>query len=202
MVWLWGHKACGILTPNQGSNSHPLHWKAKSSLLDHQGSPSLTFLNLPSLHTLLFSFLFTLLISFSAIPTSSILYPHLVFWSTSYFPNAPLFWLGGGIQMSDRHWSQKSSKSPIWLFPTQHSKFLVVNSSPPPVSFVQPTQSLSKSLPGFKSSCTRAPSSSTSLLYINFHIMHLHCAWISPHISGSISSLPAVTQGVLCQTHN
>ena len=31
--------ACGIF-PDQGSNPHPLHWKADSLPLDHQGSPS------------------------------------------------------------------------------------------------------------------------------------------------------------------
>ena len=24
------HEACGILTPDQGSDLHPLHWKSKS----------------------------------------------------------------------------------------------------------------------------------------------------------------------------
>ena len=31
--------ACGILVPLQGSNPCPLHWKADSQPLDHQGSP-------------------------------------------------------------------------------------------------------------------------------------------------------------------
>ena len=30
MFWFFGHEACGILAPNQGSNPHSLHWKAKS----------------------------------------------------------------------------------------------------------------------------------------------------------------------------
>ena len=32
-------KACGSLVPEQGLNPCPLHWKAKSQPLDHQGSP-------------------------------------------------------------------------------------------------------------------------------------------------------------------
>ena len=35
--------AWGILVPSQGSNPHPQHWKADSSPLDHQGSPSENF---------------------------------------------------------------------------------------------------------------------------------------------------------------
>ena len=31
--------ACGILVPDQGLKPHPLHWKADSLPLDHQGSP-------------------------------------------------------------------------------------------------------------------------------------------------------------------
>ena len=39
MFWCLGCEACGILVPDQGSNPHPLHWKAKSQPLDQQGSP-------------------------------------------------------------------------------------------------------------------------------------------------------------------
>ena len=35
-------EACG-LTPDQGSNQHPQHWKADSYSLYHQGSPKVTF---------------------------------------------------------------------------------------------------------------------------------------------------------------
>ena len=35
--------AWGVLVPSQGSNPHPQHWKADSSPLDHQGSPSENF---------------------------------------------------------------------------------------------------------------------------------------------------------------
>ena len=31
--------ACGVLVPIQRSKPHPLHWKANSQPLDHQGSP-------------------------------------------------------------------------------------------------------------------------------------------------------------------
>ena len=31
--------ACGIFVPDQGLNLHPLHWKADSYPLGHQGSP-------------------------------------------------------------------------------------------------------------------------------------------------------------------
>lgn len=40
------------------------------------------------------------------------------------------------------------------------------------------------------------PSSSTSLLCIRFHLMHLQCSWKSSHCSGSASRLHAATQGV------
>ena len=30
MFWFFGHQAYGILAPNEGSNPHPLHWKAKT----------------------------------------------------------------------------------------------------------------------------------------------------------------------------
>ena len=46
--WLPGFLASrhvGTQLPDQGSNLHPLHWKAKSQSLDHQGSPSLLVLN-------------------------------------------------------------------------------------------------------------------------------------------------------------
>ena len=33
----------GSLFPDQGLNPHPLHWKADSLPLDHQGSPSIRF---------------------------------------------------------------------------------------------------------------------------------------------------------------
>ena len=26
VFWFFGHEACGILAPHQGSNPHPLHW--------------------------------------------------------------------------------------------------------------------------------------------------------------------------------
>ena len=38
--------ACGIF-PDQGSNLCPLHWQADSQPLRHQGSPHLTFANVP-----------------------------------------------------------------------------------------------------------------------------------------------------------
>ena len=44
MFWFFGCVAYGILTPGQGLNLHPLHQKAKSQPLDHQGSPPNTFL--------------------------------------------------------------------------------------------------------------------------------------------------------------
>ena len=31
--------ACGILVPQPGLNSCPLHWKVDSNILDHQGNP-------------------------------------------------------------------------------------------------------------------------------------------------------------------
>ena len=30
VLFFFGHKACGILAPDKGSNLHPLHWKVKS----------------------------------------------------------------------------------------------------------------------------------------------------------------------------
>ena len=36
MFWFLGYEAW---IPEQGSNPHHLHWKVKSSPLDHQGSP-------------------------------------------------------------------------------------------------------------------------------------------------------------------
>lgn len=40
VLWFlfFGLEACAILTPCQGLNPYPLHWKAKSSPLNHQGS--------------------------------------------------------------------------------------------------------------------------------------------------------------------
>ena len=39
MLRIFGHETCGILaSSDQGSNPYPLHWKAKSKPLDHQGS--------------------------------------------------------------------------------------------------------------------------------------------------------------------
>ena len=35
----FGHKACGILIPDQGLNLHPLQRKVKSQPVNHQGSP-------------------------------------------------------------------------------------------------------------------------------------------------------------------
>ena len=35
--------ACGILVPHQGSNLQPLHYKADSQPLDHQGNPPFFF---------------------------------------------------------------------------------------------------------------------------------------------------------------
>ena len=39
MFWIFGHKARGIFAPDRGSNPLPLHWEARSSPRDHQGSP-------------------------------------------------------------------------------------------------------------------------------------------------------------------
>ena len=39
MFWFFGRKARGMLAPQSGLNPYPLHWKAKSSPLDHQESP-------------------------------------------------------------------------------------------------------------------------------------------------------------------
>ena len=44
MFWFFVCVACGILTPVQGLNLHPVHQKAKSQPLDHQESPPNTFL--------------------------------------------------------------------------------------------------------------------------------------------------------------
>ena len=41
--------ACGIF-PDQGSNPCPLHWQADSQPLRHQGSPTLSILNITSGH--------------------------------------------------------------------------------------------------------------------------------------------------------
>ena len=48
VVLVHGHscpEACGIF-PDQGSNLCPLHWRADSQPLDHQGSPQLVLVNL------------------------------------------------------------------------------------------------------------------------------------------------------------
>ena len=37
VLFCFGCEACGILTPHQGWNQHPLHWKVKYQPLDHQG---------------------------------------------------------------------------------------------------------------------------------------------------------------------
>ena len=39
MFWVFGHKACVILAPDQGSNLHTLHWEVKSQPLDLQEHP-------------------------------------------------------------------------------------------------------------------------------------------------------------------
>ena len=39
MFWFLDHEAHGNLTPQPGTEPTPLHWKAKSSPLDLQGSP-------------------------------------------------------------------------------------------------------------------------------------------------------------------
>ena len=39
MFWFFDGKACRILTPQPGIKLNPLHWKVKSSPLDHQGGP-------------------------------------------------------------------------------------------------------------------------------------------------------------------
>ena len=45
---LYCPKACRILVPQRGMDpeSCPLHWKADSLPLDHQGSPFILFLNI------------------------------------------------------------------------------------------------------------------------------------------------------------
>ena len=37
VLFCFGCEACGILTPHQGWNQHPLHWKVKYQPLDRQG---------------------------------------------------------------------------------------------------------------------------------------------------------------------
>ena len=45
MFWFCGaERYMGSQLPDQGSNLHPLRWKAKSWPLDHQGGSSLCFL--------------------------------------------------------------------------------------------------------------------------------------------------------------
>ena len=44
MFWFLAGRHRGSQLPRQGSNPHPLHWKAKSQPLDRQGSPPLLFL--------------------------------------------------------------------------------------------------------------------------------------------------------------
>ena len=45
LFWFFDCEACRILAPLPGIELAPLHWKAKSSPLDHQGSPWFIFLN-------------------------------------------------------------------------------------------------------------------------------------------------------------
>ena len=46
MFWFFGHKSSGILAPQFGIEFTLLTWKAKSQLLDPQGSPRKRVLNI------------------------------------------------------------------------------------------------------------------------------------------------------------
>lgn len=146
----------GLLpSPLPSSRDFFLFWLSLEDLLHY----SLTLLNLPSLHILPPLYF---LIPFSPLPTLPPLYPYRIFWATCYLSND----FFASKSLTDLYDLKSLLSYPLGSF------FLNIQNScqasPLPKSFEQPTQTLQKSLSGFKSSYTRTPSSSTPLLYITF----------------------------------